>query len=304
MHAWEAIQNTLEYIEAHLPEELSIETLAGLAGLSPFYYQRLFKRLVSKPVMEYLKLRRLNQAAALLPDKNRRILDIALETGFFSHAALTRAFKEAYGLTPEQYRQNPQRLNQFNKPELLLQYVQVAENVPLIAESIVVEVQRRILKQPQYFRGYTVQVPIANQFPVGETTGPDLPGEAWEKLHASEASLPGLLPGGAQLGVSFESNLPGHFCYFAGAAVADDTVLPGYDHYVLHSGEYLACCFEAENFAALITEGIDQANKFMGAWLEQQGLEGEHWAAEYYFGYMPDVSSMEILLKTHPKQLP
>ena len=42
MHAWESIQKTLNYIEEHIGEEIQIEELADLAGLSLFYYQRLF----------------------------------------------------------------------------------------------------------------------------------------------------------------------------------------------------------------------------------------------------------------------
>ena len=45
MHAWEQIQLTLDFIEEHLNEDISTEYLAGLAALSPFYYQRLFRRL-------------------------------------------------------------------------------------------------------------------------------------------------------------------------------------------------------------------------------------------------------------------
>lgn len=44
MHAWEAIQTTLDYIETHMDEALEIEALAEQAALSPFYYQRLFSR--------------------------------------------------------------------------------------------------------------------------------------------------------------------------------------------------------------------------------------------------------------------
>ena len=58
MHAWEQIQLTLDFIEEHLNEDISTEYLAGLAALSPFYYQRLFRRLVKKPVGEYIKHRR------------------------------------------------------------------------------------------------------------------------------------------------------------------------------------------------------------------------------------------------------
>ena len=74
MHAWEQIQLTLDFIEEHLNEDISTEYLAGLAALSPFYYQRLFRRLVKKPVGEYIKLRRMAKATELLLNKDQRIL--------------------------------------------------------------------------------------------------------------------------------------------------------------------------------------------------------------------------------------
>ena len=58
MYAGEQIQQTVDYIDKHLGEELAIDNLAEMASLSPFYYQRLFKRLVKKPVGEDIKRRR------------------------------------------------------------------------------------------------------------------------------------------------------------------------------------------------------------------------------------------------------
>ncbi|MGI6061923.1 MAG: helix-turn-helix transcriptional regulator, partial [Blautia sp.] len=86
MHAWEAIQNTVDYIEAHIKEDISAERLSEIAGLSPFYFQRLFKRLVNRTVQEYVKLRRLALVIAELEKDQQRILDIALDYGFSSHA--------------------------------------------------------------------------------------------------------------------------------------------------------------------------------------------------------------------------
>ncbi len=63
MHAWDSIQSTLQCIEDNLSKTIEIDNLAEVAHLSPFYYQRLFSRLVGKPVMEYAKLRRLAQAS-------------------------------------------------------------------------------------------------------------------------------------------------------------------------------------------------------------------------------------------------
>ncbi|MEG0378545.1 MAG: AraC family transcriptional regulator, partial [Eubacterium sp.] len=101
MHAWEQIQTTVDYIEDHLAETLKIEALAQMAALSPFYYQRLFKRLVKKTVMEYIKLRRLALATEALLQKDKRIVDVALELGFSSHEQFTKDFKDTFGMTPE-----------------------------------------------------------------------------------------------------------------------------------------------------------------------------------------------------------
>ena len=104
MYAWEAIEQSLTFIEEHLTEDIYTEELANIVGLSPFYFQRLFKRLVNKPVQEYVKLRRLAKVIENLGNTEQRILDVALDYGFTSHANFTRAFKETYGITPEEYR--------------------------------------------------------------------------------------------------------------------------------------------------------------------------------------------------------
>lgn len=129
MHAWEQVQKTIDFIETHLGEEISIDSLAKIAARSPFYYQRLFHRLVKKPVAEYIKLRRLAKATEALLQKDQRILDVALSLGFSSHEHFTRRFKDSFGMTPEEYRSNPQTLSRMTKPELMLQYTLVDEGV-------------------------------------------------------------------------------------------------------------------------------------------------------------------------------
>ena len=118
MHAYEAIEQSLTFIEEHLTKEISTEELANTVGLSTFYFQRLFKRLVNKPVQEYVKLRRLAKVIENLKSTDQRILDAALDYGFSSHANFTRAFKETYGITPENYRRDLPMLNTFDKPEV------------------------------------------------------------------------------------------------------------------------------------------------------------------------------------------
>jgi len=120
MHAWEAIQRTLETIEGRINEDVPIKELADRAGLSEFYYQRLFSRLVQRPVREYIELRRLALATEQLRDCDRSILDIAIGRGFGSHETFTRAFKEAYGMTQTEFRERANSLNNFEKPGLRL----------------------------------------------------------------------------------------------------------------------------------------------------------------------------------------
>lgn len=94
MHAWEAIQKAIDYIEDNLSQKITPENLATIAGLSPFYFQRLFTRLVNRPVSEYIKMRRLARSCEMLQNKDKRILDVALEYGFNSHESFTKAFRQ------------------------------------------------------------------------------------------------------------------------------------------------------------------------------------------------------------------
>ena len=97
------IQQSIDYIEDHLTEPLCVHDLAARIGFSPYHYYRIFGAYVGMPVMEFVRRRRLAHAAASLTS-DRRILDIALDFGFQTHAGFTKAFLKVYGLPPERYR--------------------------------------------------------------------------------------------------------------------------------------------------------------------------------------------------------
>lgn len=88
-------------------EALSLSYLSRMLGYSEFYMSRKFREISGMQFRDYLRYRRLAFALKELRDTENGILDIALKYGFSSHEAFTRAFKEAYGLTPSEYRQNP-----------------------------------------------------------------------------------------------------------------------------------------------------------------------------------------------------
>lgn len=296
MHAWEQIQKSIDYIEVHISEEIKIQTLANIAALSQFYFQRLFRRLVKRSVNEYIKLRRLARASEVLPDRNTRIIDIALDFGFSSHETFTRAFKDAYGITPEEYRANPVRLNQIVKPELLLNYTMIDEDVPMITDNIVLEITRKKLDVAETYVGLSGQVPIS-QTPVGETTGIDVPGQLWDSFHNMKSSIPNLLPDGIELGASIMGNSADEtFTYFVGAAVEPQTPVSGeLTTWELPAGEYVVCSFEAENFTELTTSALDKAMKYLfGTWLKNHKLVTQPFSTEKYYKTTPDATYMEI----------
>ncbi len=296
MHAWEAIQNSLNYIEDHLSENIKMDALANVASLSPYYFQRLFGRLVKKPVNEYVKLRRLAKASEGLKIKEKRIIDVALEYGFSDHANFTRAFKDAYGITPDEYRTCPVILNHFIKPDLLLNYVMVVEDEPLITDGIVVEVTRRKLDEPRRFIGIEGQVP-ETELTGGKATGIATTGIIWDEFHRQKPNIIHLLLNGNEFGILYMGDAREGCCtYMAGSEIPGDVQAEGYASYTLPSGEYAVCCFEAENFSELIGSAIFKASSFMNGWIKKHNLTCGNFAAEMYYDTAPDASYMELWL--------
>jgi len=293
MYAWESIQKAVDYIEEHLAEDTPMEELAGIASLSMFYFQRLFVRLVKKPVREYIKLRRLANASKALEDKKSRIIDIALKYGFNSHETFSRAFKDAYGFTPAQYRDNPVLLNNFNKPDLLLGYVMVDEGVPLISDGLVLEINRRILAEPLCFVGVKDYVRMDWHKPDGKVTGVDEPGATWARFHQVQHKIQGY-PNGRNLGMSYGGDAPkGYFTYFAGKETVPQHSYDDFDSIQLPAGAYVVCGFEAENFEELVTNIIYKAGNFTGSWLKKHNIACGNYMPELYFP-VKDVAYMEM----------
>jgi len=97
------IQHSIDYIEANLGERITVEDLAEREGFSGCHFYRMFAAYVGMPVMSFVRRRRLEHAASRLAEGDR-VLDVALEFGFESHAGFTHAFQRVYGTPPERYR--------------------------------------------------------------------------------------------------------------------------------------------------------------------------------------------------------
>ena len=103
MTSSESITQSIQYIEQHLREGLTIEQLAAVASFSPYYFCRLFALHTGMPVMEYIRRRRLAYAVSELCE-GKRILDVAMDWGFESHTGFAKAFRKVYGFSPDEFR--------------------------------------------------------------------------------------------------------------------------------------------------------------------------------------------------------
>jgi AraC family transcriptional regulator len=98
------VDKALWYIESHFAGDLTLEGVATKSGVSRFHMTRAFDAATGYPIMRYVRGRRLTEAARALANGAPDILGVALEAGYNSHEAFTRAFRDQFGMTPETVR--------------------------------------------------------------------------------------------------------------------------------------------------------------------------------------------------------
>ncbi|WP_322881129.1 AraC family transcriptional regulator [Pandoraea sputorum] len=98
------VAKALWFIEVRLGDALTLDHVADASEMTRFSLSRLFSVTTGWPVMRYVRARRLTRAAYALVDGAPEILGVALDAGYGSHEAFTRAFSDAFGITPEQLR--------------------------------------------------------------------------------------------------------------------------------------------------------------------------------------------------------
>src|ERR1700743_2239849 len=97
-------QKALWVIGGHLTGPLSLDEIAAIGGVSRFHLVRAFAAATGFPVMRYVRLRRLTEAARALVAGAPDTLTLALDADYGSHEAFTRAFRDHFGVTPETVR--------------------------------------------------------------------------------------------------------------------------------------------------------------------------------------------------------
>lgn len=116
------IQKAVDYIEDHLSDELQVETISKVAGFSRWHFQIVFSATIGDSLKEYIRKRRLSNAMNEL-GTDKRILDIALDAGFESQEAFSRAFKTMFNFTPGECRKKGINPSQYKKIRITMEYL-------------------------------------------------------------------------------------------------------------------------------------------------------------------------------------
>lgn len=154
----ELIKNALRYIDKLGANKTTIEDVAKNAGFSVDYFNRIFRSHTGFNVMEYVRFRKLNRAARMLRNyPGKDILSVALDSGYDSHEGFTRAFKEQYGKTPSEYREQMK-----NKPMVWADFgynatvsSEFRHTLPAFYEKDADEIIDILLEKDAFRYGYT-----------------------------------------------------------------------------------------------------------------------------------------------------
>jgi AraC family transcriptional regulator len=275
-----------EYIDQHLDEALELTTLAGVAHFSAFHFHRLFAAWMGETLGEYLRRRRLEQAALRLVAQPRlSVLDVALSVGFGSAEAFTRAFKARFGLSATAWRrrQREQHAKSSNPDQVNSNLDQATHRLPTHDEPPTNEIEEFIMKVTLVDRHPASIVYLRHMGPYGEPIG-----RFWQQQVYPWMVTNNLL-GAARYGISHDDpniTSPHQLRYDAGVEVASEfkvtapafkTTLPG--------GKYASAEFKG-------TSGqiADSWKAVLRDWLPSSGLQLD---SRPLFEYYPPVSGYD-----------
>ena len=104
MNSYERVQSAIDYIENHLTESIPLESVARAACFSLPHFYRIFHALVGHSIKEYIRKRRLSEAAIRIATTPESLIQICFDYQFNSQESFTRAFQSMFGITPGRFR--------------------------------------------------------------------------------------------------------------------------------------------------------------------------------------------------------
>ena len=200
------VGKALWYIESHFAGEISLDQVAAAGGVSRYYLSRAFAEATGFPVMQYVRARRLSEAARALAAGAPDILSVALATGYGSHEAFTRAFRDRFGVTPEAVR-----------AERNVATLSLVEPIKM-DESMLTT-----LEPPRFENGKTLLIAgLSERYDCDSSKA--IPAQ-WQRFMPYIGNIPGQI-GRTAYGVCCNSDEEGNFDYICGVEVSDFSELP------------------------------------------------------------------------------
>lgn len=98
------MEEAKSYIDNKLSQEITLDQVAAMVGLSPTYFSSLFKKMTNETFVKYRINKRINRSKELLEVPHIRIIDIASEVGYDDYPHFTKTFKKLVGVSPSDYR--------------------------------------------------------------------------------------------------------------------------------------------------------------------------------------------------------
>ena len=199
-------EKALWFVESHFARDISLDEVAAVGGVSRYHMTRAFAAATGMPVIAYAKARRLSEAAKKLADGAPDILTVALEAGYGSHEAFTRAFREQFGLTPEQLRAG-----------------RVLDIIQLVEPIAMTDKPPATLATPRIESGKTLLIAgLSERYSCA--TSAAIPSQ-WQQFQQHLGHVPGQV-GNVAYGVFYNTDDDGNMDYMTGVEVADFSDLP------------------------------------------------------------------------------
>lgn len=98
------MRRVMDFVQAHLDQNISLEVLAQQAGFSSYHFARLFRQTTGESPHQFVLRQRIERAQRLLKERDIPLARVAIESGFANQSHFTQAFKRHLGLTPRAYR--------------------------------------------------------------------------------------------------------------------------------------------------------------------------------------------------------
>lgn len=244
------VGKALWFIESHSAADITLGDIAACAGVSRFHLLRAFNAATGHSIMRYVRGRRLTEAARLLADGAGDILPVAIDAGYGSHEAFTRAFRDQFGVTPEAIRRQGH-----------LENVALLEGIPMI------DTPRAALTPPRFENGRLLLIAGLNERYDSESSGAGIPAQ-WQRFHPYMGSIAGRA-GNAAYGVCYNTDDDGNMDYLCGVEVSGFSALPSnFTRLRLPAMRYVVF-LHREHISAIRTTW----NAIWNQWLPESGHE-------------------------------